>query len=111
MNNAGGLGGNHTLVTAAAIAIDHDIRGINLDSNSGTFQVFRNTTIGSVVNPGANGGLGIEFKGANSNVTLSGLSGNIPAIPANDSEGIRVVVAPPLNSTISSAQRTTNSSA
>lgn len=84
------LGGNHTLVTAAAIAIDHDIRGINLDSNSGIFQVFRNTTIGSVVNPGANGGLNVEFKGANSNITLSGLSGNV-AIPANDYSGLRSV--------------------
>lgn len=66
------LGGNHNLVTLAAPP-NHDIRGINLDGNTGTFEFFRDTQVGSIVNPGANGGLHLDIKGAAVGVTLSGL--------------------------------------
>lgn len=83
------LGGNHNLATLAILQ-QYDIRGINLDGNTGTFELANDTQIGSIVNPGANGGLHLDIKGAAIGVTLTGLSGN-GAIPVNDYSGLKSV--------------------
>lgn len=83
------LGGNHDLVTLA-LNPNPFIQGINLDGNTGAFEVFRDTDIGSIVNPGVNGGLNLEIKGGATAVTLTGLSAN-GSIAANDYSGLKSI--------------------
>ncbi len=83
------LGGNHNLVVLAAPP-NYFIQGINLDGNTGTFEVFRDTEIGSIVNPGVNGGLHLDLKGAFIGVTLTGLSAD-GSIAANDYSGLKSI--------------------
>lgn len=83
------LGGNHNLVTLA-LNPNPFIKGINLDGNTGTFEVFRDTDIGSIVNPGVNGGLHLEIKGGAVGVALTGLSAD-GSIAANNYSGLKSI--------------------
>lgn len=82
------LGGNHNLATLAPLQQNYDIRGINLDGYIATFETFSDTQIGSIVNPGINGGLHLDIK--DTEVILTGLSGS-GLIAANDYSGLKSV--------------------
>lgn len=90
------LGGNHNIQTGEE-EDSYIIDGINLDGKTSTFEVgngkFLDNTqtvnLGSVVTPGANGGLSLVFY--NANVQITGESSDLQNIAVNDYSGLKLV--------------------